>query len=98
MTRLSGPERSFKAVSIDVVLRCVEHRRSGAFGSSGFQETLWQTSRRLWSRPDQVEWASLGDWETDFRLEIPVEAAKDVRSTCFLKEMRVVWKLEGGFR
>ncbi|KAL7409686.1 hypothetical protein BDY24DRAFT_402634 [Mrakia frigida] len=105
LSRLSAPEKPLLASSVEVNIKCIESRLSGAFGVVT-SEVLWSSSTVVWrageSAPPREDGLvsrgveeALGDWEGKFKVVIPVEEGKKAgRSSVSLREYRVVWRLE----
>ncbi|WWD17996.1 hypothetical protein CI109_102442 [Kwoniella shandongensis] len=76
--------------SVTVRVKCTEYRNF-----KGDQEhVLWQKSKAILSPPQEEEYMRLGDWESPFRLTIPIDAALKARSAMIIKEYKVVWRIE----
>lgn len=80
------------AKSITVSVRCYESR----IGRLNVIHTnrLVDYTQVLWSKPDQDEWADIGDTEYPFRITLPTDVGG--HSTANLQEYRVWWRVEAG--
>ncbi|KAK8865819.1 hypothetical protein IAR55_000967 [Kwoniella newhampshirensis] len=77
-----------KAVSLRV--RCTEYRTL----KGGHDHLLWEQSQVLHSPTPGQEYVDLGDWQTSFKMSIPVDAALQARSSMCIREYKVVWRME----
>lgn len=104
--RLASLERALLASSVEVRVRCVESKLSGA-GVVG-EEVLWSSTQVVWkargSAPPREDGLVqrlaeqlFGDWEGKFKIVVPIEEGKKLgRSSVSLKEYRVVWQVQVG--
>lgn len=79
--------------SISLRIKCTEYRTGGAF-EGDLQNTLWEQSQLLLAPPDGEKYLNVGDWDQQFKMAIPIEAATQGRSTMCIREYKVVWRME----
>lgn len=79
--------------SISLRIKCTEYRTGGAF-EGDLQNTLWEQSQLLLAPPNGEKYINVGDWDQQFKMAIPIEAATQGRSTMCIREYKVVWRME----
>ncbi|WVQ85321.1 hypothetical protein IAT38_007486 [Cryptococcus sp. DSM 104549] len=79
--------------SITLRIKCIESRAGGAF-EGDVDNTLWEKAKVLLAPPPGEEYTGVGDWDSMFKLAIPVEAAAAGRSAMVIREYKVVWRFE----
>ncbi|OWZ54726.1 hypothetical protein C356_01787 [Cryptococcus neoformans c45] len=79
--------------NISLRIKCTEYRTGGAF-EGDLQNTLWEQSQLLLAPPDGEKYLNVGDWDQQFKMAIPIEAATQGRSTMCIREYKVVWRME----
>ncbi|WOO81602.1 uncharacterized protein LOC62_03G005124 [Vanrija pseudolonga] len=93
--KLPAEVKSLPIRSIQVAATCYETKDPGTIRSSAGEHILWEKRRYVWQPPPgQVESLITEDWDIDFRISIPPEAADLTKSTQLLREWRAQWRLE----
>lgn len=93
--KLPAEVKSLPIRSIQVATTCYETKDAGTIRSSSGEHILWEKRRYVWQPPPgQVEALIENDWDVDFRISIPPEAADLTKSTQLLREWRTQWRLE----
>jgi hypothetical protein len=91
-TKLDDDGKLLPAKSITVSVRCYESR-IGRFNAI-HTNRLVDYTQVLWSKPEQDEWADIGDSEYPFRISIPTNVGG--YTTANLQDYRVWWRVEAG--
>jgi hypothetical protein len=91
-TKVDDDAKYLSAKSITVSVRCYETRvgRVGTLHSN----ILVDYTQVLWSKPDDQEWAEIGDLDFPFRITLPVDVAGYSKTT--FQEYRIFWRVEAG--
>jgi hypothetical protein len=91
-TKIDDDAKTLPAKSITVSVRCYESRL-GRIGTL-LSNVLVEYMQVLWSKPDDKEWAEIGDLEFPFRITIPPKVAG--HSTAAFQDYRIFWRVEAG--
>lgn len=89
-TKVDDDGKLLPAKSITVSVRCYESR-IGRFNAI-HTNRLVDYTQVLWSKPEQDEWADIGDSEYPFRISIPTNVGG--YTTANLQDYRVWWRVE----
>ncbi|KAJ7109201.1 hypothetical protein C8R44DRAFT_801886 [Mycena epipterygia] len=89
-TKLDADLKPLQAKSITISVRCYE-ARLGRFGVM-HSNVLVDYTQVLWSKPDDEDYADIGDLELPFRIAIPAKVAGF--STVSFPEYRATWRVE----
>lgn len=91
-TKVDDDTKYLPAKSVTISVRCYETRvgRVGTLHSN----ILVDYTQVLWSKPDDQEWAEIGDLDFPFRITLPTNVAGYSKTT--FQEYRVFWRVEAG--
>ncbi|KAG2158446.1 uncharacterized protein EDB93DRAFT_670069 [Suillus bovinus] len=90
-TEIEQDGKHLPAKDITVFVRCYEfrHGRLGTVQS----KILVEHSVTLWRKPDNQDWAEIGNVEHPFRLTIPAHTAGP-STALYFQEYRICWRIE----
>ncbi|KAJ7905320.1 hypothetical protein B0H14DRAFT_2327083, partial [Mycena olivaceomarginata] len=90
-TRLDADQKSLQAKSITISVRCYE-TRLGVLGVM-HSNVLVDYTQVLWSKPDNEDYADIGDLELPFRISIPAKVA-GFSTASYASVYKCSWRVE----